>query len=73
MHYFEVLVEISAKQCFDSHCCKQQSQQSKSFNYQNVKVIDCVACSSDLNPLENIWGIVCHKVYSNGMADNTYK
>ncbi|GBL94703.1 Transposable element Tc3 transposase [Araneus ventricosus] len=36
------------------------------FNSQNIKFLDWSVCSPDLNPIENLSGIICRKIYSNG-------
>ena len=36
------------------------------FRERNIKVMDWPARSPDLNPIENIWGLITQKVYENG-------
>ncbi|GBN98647.1 Transposable element Tc3 transposase [Araneus ventricosus] len=44
------------------------SQSSKSwFDTNFVKLLDWPARSRDLNPMENLWGILAHEVYKNGI------
>ncbi|GBM73525.1 Transposable element Tc3 transposase [Araneus ventricosus] len=44
------------------------SQTSKSwFDANFVKLLDWPARSPDLNPMENLWGILAHEVYKNGI------
>ena len=35
---------------------------------QGINVITWPALSPDLNPIENIWGIMCQKLYANGKS-----
>lgn len=45
------------------HCAKATKQWLRE---RNVEVLDWPACSPDLNPIENLWGIISRKVYENG-------
>ena len=48
------------------------SRQSKDwFNSKEIELLDWSACSPDLNPIENLWGILCRKVYAGGRQFNT--
>ena len=33
---------------------------------QKIRLCDHPACSSDLNPIENLWGLIVTKVYEGG-------
>ncbi|GBN05524.1 Transposable element Tc3 transposase [Araneus ventricosus] len=37
------------------------------FDANFVKLLDWPARSSNLNPMENLWGILAHEVYKNGI------
>lgn len=41
------------------------------FHEKNIKVLTRPACSPDMTPIENVWGIVERKVYSNCKQFNT--
>jgi len=41
------------------------------FNGQSVNVLDWPACSPDLNPIENIWGILARRVYEKNKKFDT--
>ena len=38
----------------------------KYFLEQKLKLLDHPACSPDLNPIENLWGLIFAKVYEGG-------
>jgi hypothetical protein len=41
------------------------------FNREKIKVIPWPSLSPDLNPIENLWGLVARKVYANGRQFHT--
>lgn len=45
----------------------------KFFNDKNIALIDHPSLSPDLNPIENLWGIMAKRVYSNGRQFKTVK
>lgn len=48
------------------------SKQTKAwFAENNVPVMDWPACSPDLNPIENLWGLLASEVYKHGRQFNT--
>lgn len=50
------------------------SRQSKAwFEAKEITVLEWPACSPDLNPIENLWGILASKVYANGRQFNNVK
>jgi predicted transcriptional regulator len=43
------------------------------FKAKNIKVMNWPSISPDLNPIENLWGLLVHKVYANGRQFNNIK
>lgn len=40
-------------------------------NLHNIETLDWPACSPDINPIENLWGIMVRDVYENGRQYST--
>lgn len=48
------------------------SRQSRAwFAEKEIDLLDWPACSPDLNPIENLWGILARRVYANGRRYST--
>ena len=39
----------------------------------NIEVLPCPAFSPDLNPIDNLWGIISGKIYEGGRQYNSIK
>lgn len=50
------------------------SRYTKNFlNTNNIPILDWPACSPDLNPIENLWGMLVDKVYASGRQYETVR
>lgn len=55
----------------DNAPCHASAYTKKWFQEHNLDVINWPAVSPDLNPIENLWGILVRKVYANGRQFKT--
>ena len=55
----------------DNAPCHRAKATLNWFKSKKINYMDWPALSPDLNPIENLWGLLVHKVYTNGKQFGT--